>query len=94
MYLKVLEGFMLAVAEDHRIHPAHISLYVTLFCLWKQQQYKGMIDMRRDELMKISKIVGRGTYQRCLRELHSAGYINYQPTFNRFENSKIGIVAR
>lgn len=94
MYLKVLEDFLLAVAEDHRIHPAHISLYVALFFCWKQQQYKGLIDMRRDELMKMAKIVGRGTYQRCLRDLHSAGHINYQPVFSRFENSKIAIVVK
>ena len=89
-----LELFFSSVADDHRIHPAHISLYVTLFFCWKQQRCKGLIDMRRDELMKMAKIVGRGTYQRCLRDLHNAGHINYQPSFNRFENSKIGMVVR
>jgi CDP-glycerol glycerophosphotransferase (TagB/SpsB family) len=71
------------------MHPAHISLFVTLFYCWKQQQFTGPIDMRRDELMKRSKITGRATYQRCLRELHEAGHIIYAPTFNRFANCKI-----
>lgn len=48
--------------------------------------------MRRGELMKRSRIVGRGTYQRCLKELQAGGYIKYEPTFNRFENAKIEII--
>jgi len=50
--------------------------------------------MRRDELMKQSKIVGRSTYQRCLRELQEGGYIKYEPTFNRFKNAKIYMVVK
>ena len=84
-----IQNFLSAAAEDHRIHPAHISLYVTLLCYWKQQQYINPIDMCRDELMKRSKITGRTTYQRCLRELHERGYIIYEPTYNRFANSRI-----
>lgn len=50
--------------------------------------------MRREELMKRSKITGRTTYQRCLRELQAAGYIRYEPTFNRFENARISVTSR
>ena len=84
-----LQNFLSAAAEDHRIHPAHISLYVMLFYFWKQQQYINPIDMCRDELMKRSKITGRATYQRCLRELDQIGYIKYVPSFNRFANSRM-----
>jgi hypothetical protein len=88
----LLDNFLAAVAEDHRIHPAHISLYITLLYYWKQQQYINPIDKCRDELMKRSKITGRASYQRCLRELHQTGYIRYKPSFNRFANSKLYLV--
>lgn len=48
--------------------------------------------MRREELMKRAKISGRGTYQRCLKELQACGYILYEPSFNRFKNAKIHLV--
>jgi CDP-glycerol glycerophosphotransferase (TagB/SpsB family) len=89
----LLQDFLTVAGDDHRIHPAHISLYVTLFFYWKQQQFTNPIDVCRDELMKRSKITGRTTYQRCLRELHERGYIIYKPTFNRFENAKMYLVV-
>ena len=85
---------MQKAVEDHRLYPAHISLFVALFYSWKEQQYESPLDMRREELMKRSKIVGRGTYQRCLKELQAGGYIKYEPTFNRFENAKISVLIR
>lgn len=87
-----LDSFMQKAVNDHRLYPAHISLFVALFYCWKEQQYKSPLDMRRGELMKRSRIVGRGTYQRCLKELQAGGYIKYEPTFNRFENAKIEII--
>ena len=90
---QMMDIFLEAVTENYRMHPAHISLYTILFYCWKKQQYKNPIDMRRDELMKRSRITGRATYQRCLRELQESGYIKYAPTFNRFANTKITIVT-
>jgi len=88
----VLDEFMRKAVDDHRLYPSHISLFVALFYLWKEQGYADGLNMRRDELMKRSKIVGRGTYQRCLRELDKGGYIKYIPTFNRFANSLVFII--
>ena len=88
---QILNIFLEAVRDDHRMHPAHISLYVVLFSLWEQGQYKNPINMRREELMKRAKISGRSTYQRCLKELQESGYIIYEPNFNRFANANIRI---
>jgi len=87
--LELLERFLNAAAEDPFIHPAHISLYVTLLYYWKRQDFINPVDVRRDKLMKQAKITGRTTYQRCLRELRERGYILYEPKYNRFVNSCI-----
>src|ERR1700733_14226068 len=84
-----LDEFLIAAQDDHLIHPPHISLYVALFQVLKQCHFIQPIDRKRDDLMRLSKITGRGTYQRCLRDLHAGGYIIYRPCFDGSRNSLI-----
>ena len=39
--------------------------------------------------MRISKISSRATYHKCLKNLHSLGYINYEPSYNPFKGSHV-----
>lgn len=39
--------------------------------------------------MRISKISSKATYHKCLKNLHSLGYINYQPSYNPFRGSHV-----
>jgi hypothetical protein len=39
--------------------------------------------------MQISKISSKATYHKCLKNLHTLGYINYQPSFNPFRGSHV-----
>jgi len=39
--------------------------------------------------MRISKISSKATYHKCLKNLHSLGYINYQPSYNPFKGSHV-----
>jgi hypothetical protein len=39
--------------------------------------------------MRISKISSKATYHKCLKNLHSLGYINYEPSFNPFKGSHV-----
>lgn len=39
--------------------------------------------------MRISKISSRATYHKCLKNLHSQGYINYEPSYNPFKGSHV-----
>jgi hypothetical protein len=88
----LLQKFLTAIADDHRIHPTHISLYVALLHYWKQQNYMSPIALGRDEGMRLSKITGRTTYQKCMRDLHYSGYIIYRPSFNRFKKSEVELI--
>jgi len=39
--------------------------------------------------MRISKIRSKATYHKCLKNLHSSGYIDYQPSYNPFQGSQV-----
>lgn len=88
-YIKHLTGFYEKVLQDDIINPTHISLYVALFQFWNFNRFSNPICISRDEIMRISKINSNATYHKCLRNLHSLGYIDYQPSYNPFIGSKI-----
>ena len=88
-YIKHLTGFFEKVAIDKTLNPTHVSLYVALFQFWKCNRFKNPISISRDEVMRISKISSKATYHKCLKNLHSLGYINYEPSYNPFKGSHV-----
>jgi hypothetical protein len=88
-YIKHLTGFFEKVALDRTLNPTHISLYIALFQFWNCNRFKNPISINRDEVMRISKISSKATYHKCLKNLHSLGYINYQPSYNPFRGSHV-----
>jgi hypothetical protein len=88
-YIKHLTGFFEKVAIDKTLNPTHVSLYIALFQFWNCNRFKNPISINRDEVMRISKISSKATYHKCLKNLHSLGYINYEPSFNPFRGSHV-----
>lgn len=88
-YIKHLTGFFEKVAVDKTLNPTHISLYIALFQFWNCNRFKNPISISRDEIMRISKISSKATYHKCLKNLHTLGYINYEPSFNPFKGSHV-----
>jgi hypothetical protein len=88
-YIKHLTGFFNRIALENSLNPTHISLYLTLFQCWNVNRFKNPISISRDEVMRISKISSKATYHKCLKNLHSQGYINYEPSYNPFKGSHI-----
>lgn len=88
-YIKHLTGFFEKVAIDKTLNPTHVSLYIALFQFWNCNRFKNPISINRDEVMRISKISSKATYHKCLKNLHSLGYINYQPSYNPFKGSHV-----
>ena len=80
------------VIKDHRMVPSHISLYVSLFQLWSINQYQNPFRVSRKEVMKLGKIKSFATYHKCIKELHSAGFIIYSPSYNSYEGSSVEII--
>ncbi len=88
-YIKHLTGFFEKVAIDKTLNPTHVSLYMSLFQFWNCNRFKNPISINRDEVMRISKISSKATYHKCLKNLHSLGYLNYEPSYNPFKESHV-----
>jgi len=84
-----LTWFLNAIADDRRIGPVHISLFVAIVKEWSKNNYKSPLIILPNELMQLSKISGRTTYYKILKELHEYGYIHYNPSHNSFKGSVI-----
>jgi hypothetical protein len=88
-YIKHLAGFFDRVAGDARLNPTHVSMYVSMFQLWNANRFQNPISIARSELMLISKISGKTTYHKCLKELSEFGYIRYDPSYNPMKGSLV-----
>lgn len=68
--------------DDERLTVFHISLYISLFNYWNMNHFKNPVVIKRNDLMRASKIGSLNTYTKCLKELHEFDYLNYKPSFN------------
>jgi hypothetical protein len=89
---QVFQRFYNVIAEDGRIGPVHISVYMALLHLWMRQGYKNPIHIFSREVMPLAKISGIATYYRALKELNKYGYIKYISTYDRILGSLVYMV--
>ena len=76
-----LSAFYRKARTDNRISTTHISLYFSLLHELNNQTDNSVFHLQRSLIMENAKISSRVTYNKCMRELHEYGYINYQPSF-------------
>jgi len=88
MYERV-KDFYAAIAGDGRIGVSHISLYVALVL---RSGGDASFVITRGDLMHLSKIKSRQTYNRCMNELKEYGYIRYTPSSDPFSGSVVEIL--
>ena len=88
-YILQLSGFFQRVAADDRLNPTHVSLYMAIFQFWNAERFQNPVSISRQELMRISKISAKATYHKCIKDLHTFGYIQYLPSFNPFKGSLV-----
>ena len=77
---------------DERLTPYHISLYVTLFDYWNTNHFRNPLTLYREETMAAAKIGSINTYLKCLKNLSEWNYIQYQPSFNPQQGSKVHLL--
>ncbi|WP_312903257.1 hypothetical protein, partial [Chryseobacterium taichungense] len=85
-------NFFAHVIKDNRLHPSHISIYVALFQCWSMNRFQSPFRISRAEVMQLGKVKSLGTYHKCIRELHLAGFIMYFPSYDPYKGSLIEIV--
>jgi hypothetical protein len=91
-YIKHLTGFFNKIADENKLNPTHISLYLALFQCWNVNRFKNPTGISREEIMKASKINSNATYHKCMKELQTLGFIEYLPTFNPHSSSNVNMI--
>jgi hypothetical protein len=89
---KDIINFFAHVIKDSRLYPSHISLYVALFQCWSMNRFQSPFRICRAEVMGLGKIRSLGTYHKCIKELHLAGFIMYSPSYDPYKGSLVEII--
>ncbi len=87
-----LTDFYNAIADDVRIGPLHISVYIALLQQWNLNGGINPIKVSRDMIMKQTKINARHSYNKFMNNLNEYGYIRYHPSVNGYRRSKVFLV--
>ena len=88
-----LNSFFKLIEGDPYLGPAHISLYMALFNRWILNEFQNPFRLERAGVMRVSKINSRATYQKCIHDLHTQGYIRYIPSFNHVGKSMVCVLS-
>jgi len=91
-YIKHLTGFFNKAADEKKLNPTHISLYLALFQCWNVNRFKNPTGISRDEIMNASKINSNATYHKCMKDLQTLGFIEYLPTYNPHSSSNVNMI--
>ncbi len=91
-YIRHLNGLFEKMNRDDRLTAYHISLYMSIFQLWNMNRFKNPVPIDRGELMTLSRIGGRNTYARCMKELDQWGYIRYSPSGNFYTGWNVSCI--
>lgn len=89
---KQLRLFLEKAAIEKKVIPSHMAVYLTLFQLWSDNDYKNPISINRKDIMKHSKIKSFATYHKCLKSLNDLHFIKYQPTFHPYKGSHVLLI--
>ncbi|PTT77172.1 hypothetical protein DD829_01035 [Chryseobacterium sp. HMWF035] len=89
---KDIINFFGHVIKDNRLYPSHISVYVALFQCWSMNRFQSPFRICRKEVMELGKVRSLGTYHRCIKELHVAGFIIYSPSYDPYKGSLVEII--
>ncbi|MDP3314177.1 hypothetical protein [Lutibacter sp.] len=81
-YIKHLNSFFLELSQDKRLNATHVSMYVVLFYQWNNARFSDEFYINRNEIMSLSRIGSKGTYHKCLKDLHKWQYLEYLPSYN------------
>lgn len=91
-YIRHLNAFFTHIKHDKRITSSHVSLYMALFQYWNFNRFENPFRIYRENIMQLSKIGSKNTYHKCIKDLHLAKYIYYQPGVVKNQPGKISII--
>jgi hypothetical protein len=88
-----VDNFLKTAANDNRLLPSHISLFMALFYYSPDYAPEGSFRVCRRKLMRFACIKSVATYHKCIMELANFGYIIYTPSFDPYRASTVTLVT-
>ena len=81
--------FIQAGKSNKKLKATHISIYLALFCSWRNDNYHTPFKISRSTIMDMAKIRSMATYHKCIREISEWGLIEYSPSYDRFIGTQV-----
>jgi hypothetical protein len=88
-----VDNFLKKAANDSRLLPSHISLFMALFYYSPDHAPGGSFQVCRRRLMRFARIKSVATYHKCIKELAGFGYILYTPSFDPYRASTVTLLT-
>jgi len=90
--MQPMVGILEVMAEDQRIGPAHVCLYLAIYGWSERLGTKGPFNIRRETLMRLAKLKSKTTYYQIIGDLARWGYIDYQPRKDRRGRNRVRVM--
>jgi len=91
-YVKHMNAAISRMAEDERLSTSHVSLYCALFYCWNKNRFRIPMYLNRDDVRQIARIGSMKLYYKCMQNLHTWGYIRYEPSRSFLHPSKVHMI--
>jgi len=88
-FVERLREVLEPLVVDQRTGPVHISVYLALLqCSLRRE---GWFAIEREEVMRLARVSGLGTYYRVMRELVEMGLVEYRASRNFKSRSRVRV---
>ncbi len=84
----------LGIWLDSRVNVWHLGLYMVFLHLWHQNNRQNPITISRRRVMKLARFKSTATYHKCIKDLIAFGYIDYHPTYNYYQGTRVFLKGR
>lgn len=75
--------------RDRRVNVWHLGMYMVLLDLWNRNGRKNPIAITRQQVMQLARFKSIATYHKCIKDLVAFGYIDYRPTYDYYQGTKV-----
>ncbi len=87
---KVRSGIWL----DSRVNVWHLGMYMVFLYLSNQNNGERTITISRRRVMQLARFKSIATYHKCIKDLVAFGYIDYHPTYDYYQGTKVFLKGR
>lgn len=89
-----IDEFLKRTADDSRLLPTHISLFMAVFYYSNEKDGLATFQVCRRKLMQFSRIKSISTYHKCMNDLVAFGHLIYEPSYDPIKGSKVAIICK